>query len=508
MSTAEAVSNAWRAMPDTMMGHLTAGQQTPPPHLQLVSYFEYLVGAGIIDRLSISLPPGHAKSELTSHWFPVWTFGHKPDSKIILAQYEATLAREWGKTIRATIAEHGEQLGVHLLEDSTAADWWRTTAGGMMRSAGAGATITGLRAHLFLIDDPHKNFIEAHSPTITETIWNWYRSTARTRLFPRAAVVLIMTRWSSLDLVAHLEEQQKGRWLHVRLPAVAEGTETLKDVIGEQWVHKLQALGVPLPVWHREAGQPLWPSRFNPDTGLLEPWFDETELANARLEVGEYIWAGLYQQKPPQIGGSMFDPTKWVTATMVGGIIRDKQSGHVLCELSTLRLVRWWDLAGTEKQKSNDPDWTVGVLMGRDKSTGLVYVLDVVRERLAPNQVEDLVRRTSVSDFNKYGLQRVRMNQDPAQAGKALISYYKRFIMMQFDFDGLLESGPIEARATPYAGQENAGHVYLVEGSWNDAYVIEHTAFNTGAHDDQVAASAMAYSDLAGLGKDRIRVIV
>ena len=35
-----------------------------------------------------------------------------------------------------------------------------------------------------------------------------------------------------------------------------------------------------------------------------------------------------------------------------------------------LDIVRYWDLAATEKTEFNDPDWTVGVKLGRNKNGG------------------------------------------------------------------------------------------------------------------------------------------
>jgi hypothetical protein len=59
-----------------------------------------------------------------------------------------------------------------------------------------------------------------------------------------------------------------------------------------------------------------------------------------------------------------------------------------------LDVVRYWDLAATEKTELNDPDWTVGIKLGRDRSGGY-YVLDMVRVRANPGDVERLLRNTA-----------------------------------------------------------------------------------------------------------------
>jgi phage terminase large subunit-like protein len=41
-----------------------------------------------------------------------------------------------------------------------------------------------------------------------------------------------------------------------------------------------------------------------------------------------------------------------------------------------LDIVRYWDLAATEKTEFNDPDWTIGIKLGRDRNRGY-WLLDM-----------------------------------------------------------------------------------------------------------------------------------
>ena len=54
-----------------------------------------------------------------------------------------------------------------------------------------------------------------------------------------------------------------------------------------------------------------------------------------------------------------------------------------------LDVVRYWDLAATEKTEFNDPDWTVGIKLGRDKNGGY-WLLDMVRGRANPGDVDTI----------------------------------------------------------------------------------------------------------------------
>jgi hypothetical protein len=80
-----------------------------------------------------------------------------------------------------------------------------------------------------------------------------------------------------------------------------------------------------------------------------------------------------------------------------------------------LEVVRYWDLAATEKTELNDPDWTVGIKLGRDKNGGY-WLLDMVRGRANPGDVERLLLDTAARDGKRV---RVRFGKDPGQAGKS-----------------------------------------------------------------------------------------
>ena len=51
-----------------------------------------------------------------------------------------------------------------------------------MATAGVGGPITGKGAHLLIVDDPIKNDEEASSTTHRPKGWDWWQSTASTRL--------------------------------------------------------------------------------------------------------------------------------------------------------------------------------------------------------------------------------------------------------------------------------------------------------------------------------------
>src|SRR2546421_1540573 len=87
-----------------------------------------------------------------------------------------------------------------------------------------------------------------------------------------------------------------------------------------------------------------------------------------------------------------------------------------------LDIVRYWDLAATEKTELNDPDWTVGIKLGRDRN-GSYWLLDVMRRRANPGDVERLLLDTAAQDGKRV---EVGFGQDPGQAGKSQAQHLVR----------------------------------------------------------------------------------
>ncbi len=187
---------------------------------------------GDIDRLMINMPPRHGKSELASRRFPAWFLGRNPDKSVIAASYNSDLATDFGRQVRNIVACTGysKLFETRLAEDSRAANRWNTDDGGTYVAAGVGTAITGRGADILLIDDPLKDREEADSELQRQKIWDWYTSTAYTRLAPNGRIVVIQTRWHEDDLSGRLlEESKKGgdAWDVLELPAINDDGEAL-----------------------------------------------------------------------------------------------------------------------------------------------------------------------------------------------------------------------------------------------------------------------------------------
>lgn len=170
-----------------------------------------------------------------------------------------------------------------------------------------------------------------------------------------------------------------------------------------------------------------------------------------------------------------------------------------------LEWVRYWDLAATSEEEADDPDYTVGLLMGKGESNN-AYIYDVKRVRWDVDDVEDLIIGTSQQDFRFYGPHyKIRVEQEGAASAKYVINDFRRKLA-GFDFDGQPAQKSKVDRAVPFAKYFNAGNIYLMDrsfhsenegGAWIPDLISEYAAFPTkGVHDDQVDAGSGAFSTL------------
>jgi predicted phage terminase large subunit-like protein len=154
---------------------------------------------------------------------------------------------------------------------------------------------------------------------------------------------------------------------------------------------------------------------------------------------------------------------------------------------------RGWDLAATKQTGTRDPDWTVGLKMARLPS-GLYVVLDVVRFRGGPDEVDGTIRNITRQDG--AGI-RVSLPQDPGQAGKSQALAFTR-LLSGYRVEISPETGDKATRASLFASQVNGGNVAIVRAPWNAAFLDELAAFPSGIKDDQVDAASRCFS-LVGL---------
>ena len=211
------------------------------------------VANGKINRLIVNMPPRHTKSEFCSTYFPAWIMGKQPNRKIMQTTHTGELAVRFGRKVRNMMdsVEYKRIFdNVELQADSKSAGRWETNKGVEYFAAGVGGAITGRGAELLIIDDPHSEQ-DALSPSALESCWEWYTSGPRQRLQPGGAIIVVMTRWSTIDLTAKLLDAQKeeaaAQWEVVEFPAIFPDTND--SLWPEFWdITELEKVKASLPV--------------------------------------------------------------------------------------------------------------------------------------------------------------------------------------------------------------------------------------------------------------------
>jgi predicted phage terminase large subunit-like protein len=408
----------------------THTQYKTAAHHRLIAQKLQQVERGEISRLMIFMPPRHGKSELASRRFPAWYLGRHPERQIITASYNADLASDFGRDVRNIVgsAEFRNVFPITLAHDSHAANRWHTNKGGSYVAAGVGTAITGRGAHILLIDDPVKDRADADSELIRKATWDWYRSTAYTRLMPGGAVILIQTRWHEDDLAGRLLDDS---WDVLSLPALAEDDDPL----------------------NRQVGEALWPA-----------WYDREVLDKTRTVVGDREWSALYQQKPQADEGEYFK-REWIR------YYQDLPEN-----------LRYWggsDYAVT----ANGGDYTVHGVIGVTADQDL-YVVDWWRQR----ETTELWIEAFLNLARQW--QPVLWGEESGQILKSLDPFITRRMRETHTYvtrEQFVPSRDKATRARAIQGRMSMGKVFLpAEASWTAELVTELLKFPFGKHDDQV----------------------
>jgi hypothetical protein len=231
-------------------------------------------------RLILQTPPGIGKTLMSGVHLLSHGLGRHPDWQFIYATYNHDKACEVGRDTRSRMQDprYPELFsGTVLDKGAQSMDYFLTTRGGKATFTGVGGTSLGRRAHVMVVDDPFGSEVEGRGELHQLNVLNWILSTARSRLHPFGALVVIHQRWHVKDAIGRLLElsaQNKSgdQWCDCRYPMVAE--------VDELW---------------RKKGDSVHVERFS------NAWCEKT-----RNSVSEWVWNAMYQQKPTVDSGTKF----------------------------------------------------------------------------------------------------------------------------------------------------------------------------------------------------------
>lgn len=251
---------------------------------------------GKIKKLMVFMPPQHGKSEGSTRRLPAFILGEKPDTKVAIVSYNAPKARKFNREIQRIIntAEYHKIFPNTRLNASnitTVAGAWLRNADeceivgyrGGFKTVGVGGALTGEPVDVLIMDDIYKDAKTAWSPTVRESISDWYDTVAETRLHNGSQQLIVFTRWHEDDLAGTLLRQQgifdpitnPNGWVVVTYRAIKQGAPTEYDP--------------------RNEGEALWAERHS---------LEKLQSIRAR---NLHVFNSLYQQDPKPSEGLMYE---------------------------------------------------------------------------------------------------------------------------------------------------------------------------------------------------------
>jgi len=408
-------------------------------HIDAIAYQLERVARGEITRLIITMPPRSLKSIAASIAFPAWLLGKTPRKKIVAVSYAEGLSEKLALDCMKVLNAPWYQAcfpQTRIAKGRGARSDFETTLGGGRFSTSVGGTITGRGGDIIIIDDPHKPE-DMGSQVRRVAVLDWYRSTLLSRLNdPQTSpIIVIQQRVHEEDLAGMLIEQ--GGWTHLNLPAIAE----------ERAVYRLTRESA--IVCHE--GDLLHQERLPREL-----------LGRRREELGTYVFAAQYQQRPAPQGGGI---VKW-DWFQTYDVAPQRQDGD--------RLVQSWDTASKADEANDYSVCTTWLVRGAS-----AWLLDVLRVKL---EFPELRRRIE-EEAQQHHASLVLIEE--AGSGVQLIQDLRANSTL--NVTGMIPKGDKATRllgVTPLI--EGRRIAIPKEATWLADFQHEVVLFPKGKHDDQV----------------------
>jgi len=421
------------------------GFKVGPQHRKLAKIFQDVI-EGKKKRVIINIAPRMGKSEFSSYLFPAYFLGKYPDKKIIMATHTAGLSEDFGRRVRNLI-ESDEYKEVFpntvVADDQKAAGKWSTGAGGQYYAVGVGGALAGRGADLFVIDDPHsEQDIKVNSRAAFDNAWSWFQTGPLQRLMPGGAIIVIMTRWSLIDLTGRLidyniKNPDSVPWELVELPAILDaGTDHEKSLWPAQWPLEL--------------------------------------LQATRQQLDPRYWNAQYMQNPTSDMAALISRKDWK--------IWDKEDPPK-CEY----VIQSWDTAHETKTTSDYSACTTwGVWYNNeDKNNPNLILLDAFKDRLTFPEL----KIAALKHYKEWKPDAFIVEKKAA--GAPLIQELRMIGIPVQEFTPSRGNDKM-VRLNAVADLFTSGKVWAPDTRWAKEVIEEIASFPVGEHDDFVDTCTQA----------------
>jgi predicted phage terminase large subunit-like protein len=439
-------------------------------HRVLIDHLQ-LLADGKIEKLLVTAPPRHGKSELISRRFPAWLVGGYWGAAMVLsASHTQDLADKMGRDVQRILRDprHRQVFPDFGFGEKETAREFDTVAGGGYKAAGVGGAIAGRGANFVLIDDPVSNREGAESATQRDKTAEWFYDDVLTRLEPPGGLCVTATRWHKDDLSGRiLEGSDAAEWVHIHLPAILDSDPP------------------PWPGDPRQLGDPLWPSRYlNPRAGeTLENTPAEVLRARAlRWLEGQrartaYGFEALYQGNPSLKEGALF--TRGADRQFMG----DPRQVADTCDFQVISV----DATFGASKKGDAVSIVVGGGRGPHR-----FVFEELTKRMTYPETKLALLEMARKWPNASVLIELKAN------GQALVDDLRGTLPRVI---GFIPQASKEARAQVAAEVWNSGQMFLPGAQYMPTkaeFLEDFYGFGSRAHDDRVDAVSQFIIHYAG----------
>jgi len=420
--------------------HVYPGYKVGAHHARLARIFEDIAN-GKKKRVIVNIAPRHGKSELISYLAPAWFLGKFPHKKIIMASHTADLAVNFGRRVRNLVAADTYKEifpQIELQQDSKSASRWGTNFNGEYFAIGVGGALAGRGADLFIIDDPHSEQEAKQGRTdVFLPAWEWFQSGPIQRLMPGGAIIVVMTRWSKLDLTGQIinhmvQNEDADQWELVEFPAI-------------------------LP-----SGNALWPE-----------FWDIKELEQKRIGMDPRYWQAQYMQNPTAEEGALIKREWWQ-------IWEEERPPQ--CEFLIMSL----DAA---QEANNRADYnaltTWGVFLNEETGNYNIILLNAIKKRMEFPELKKMV-------FEEYKeWEPDAFIVEKKSNGAALYQELRRMGVPVSEFTPGKGQDKI-SRVNAVSDLFSSGIVWAPDKRWAKDVIEECNDFPSGANDDLVDSTTQA----------------
>lgn len=420
--------------------HVYPGYKVGPHHLKLAQIFEDIAN-GKKKRVIVNIAPRHGKSELISYLAPAWFLGKFPQKKIIMSSHTADLAVQFGRRVRNLVGSENYRdifPQVELQADSKSASRWGTNFNGEYFAIGVGGALAGRGADLFIIDDPHsEQEAKTGRPDVFLPAWEWFQSGPLQRLMPGGAIIVVMTRWSKLDLTGMIVNQMERNedvdpWEVVEFPAI------------------------------KDDGEALWPE-----------FWDVNELLAKKAAIDIRYWNAQYMQKPTSEEGALIKREWWR--------IWDKESPPQ-CEFTIMSLDAAQE-ANTRADYNALTTW--GVFFNEETNNYAIILLNAIKKRLEYPDLKKLV----LEEYREWEPDAFMVEKK--SNGSVLYQEFRRMGIPVGEFTPGKGQDKI-ARVNAVSSLFEGGVVYAPDRRWAKEVIEECNDFPAGTNDDLVDSTTLA----------------